>query len=92
MSELSFDMNRLTLKALMLSVITEIKYGEPLSSNAGGIKRAYKHMAGLPPRCSNKLLLKDIGRTYEENKMLDDYLRVLHRFGMQWEDLMNVNK
>ena len=36
-------MNRLQLKTLLLSVITEVKFGQPLAPNAIGIKNQFKN-------------------------------------------------
>ena len=75
-------MNRLQLKALMLSVITEIKCGFALP-NSKGIKREFKKLVGLPDNASNKRVLDEIERVYSENGILDDYQRTFNKFFKQ---------
>lgn len=75
--------NALTLKALMLSVITEIKFGQPLAPNAKGMKKFFKESVGLGKNASNMDVLKEIKRVYEENKLQDDFQRVLTKFNIE---------
>jgi hypothetical protein len=76
-------MNRLTLKALLLSIITELKFGEPLTRNSGQAKKEFKRLVGLPVRATNKEVLKELQRTYEENKLADDFNRLVLNLGAQ---------
>ncbi len=62
-------MNRLQLKALLLSVITEVKFGQPLAANSIGIKNQFKAMVGLPSNASNMRVLSELKRVYIENQL-----------------------
>ena len=73
-------MNRLQLKALLLSVITEIKFGMPLARNAVQCKKQFKDLVGLPKNVSNVELLKVMKRVYIENKLGDDFTKTLEKF------------
>ena len=72
--------NLIQLKVLMLSIITEIKFGQPLAKNAGAFKKEFKLSAGLKPRSSNVDLLRKIGEIYALNNMHDKYVETLQRF------------
>lgn len=73
-------MNRLQLKALMLSVITELKFGQPLDRRAAGPKKQFKQMVGLGARASNKAVLKAIGDVYKANNLEEDFNACIAKF------------
>lgn len=76
-------MNRLTLKALLLSVITEIKFGQPLAPNAKFAKKEFKRLVGLKPSATNMDVLKEMKRTYEENELLPEFIGTLIKFKIE---------
>ena len=78
------EMNRLTLKTLAMSIITEMKFGEPLHRTAGGAKAAFKKMVGLAPNASNKHTLTQLNRVYIENGVGDDFQSMLTKFGAEY--------
>lgn len=57
----------LQLKALELSVVTEIKFGQPLAKNAKFVKAQFKKARGLASNTDNKTLLGHIAQVYDEN-------------------------
>ena len=74
--------NRLTLKALLMSVIMEIKHGRGLP-NALGFKKKYKELAGVPKNCSNRdLLYYHLQLTYQENGLEQEFKETLEKFKM----------
>ena len=75
-------MNRLQLKTLLLSVITEIKFGQPLAPNAKVIKRQFKNLVGLPNNATNQAVLNEMSRVYAENKLSDEFERVINKFNV----------
>jgi len=77
------DFNRLTLKALLLSVITELKFNEPIHPNAKNIKKAYKEATQLPKNASNEKVLQALHLTYKENDLEEDFLRIVKKFGAE---------
>ena len=74
------DFNRLTLKALLLSVITELKFNEPIHPNPKDIKKAYKEATQLPKNASNEKVLQALRLTYKENDLEEDFLRIIKKF------------
>jgi hypothetical protein len=72
-------MNRLTLKALLLSVITELKFGVPLANDKAA-KSQFKELAGLPKNASNKKVLIALGFTYKDNGIENDFWAVIAKF------------
>ncbi len=72
------EINRLTLKALLLSVISEVK-GLGALPNAAGAKKAYKKMMGLG-RIKNDELLAYIVFTYVQNELEESVIATLDRF------------
>ena len=76
-------MNRLQLKTLLLSVITEVKFGQPLAPNAIGIKNQFKTLVGLPKNASNKKVLSELKRTYIENELSADIDRIETKFNIK---------
>ena len=80
-------MNRLQLKALLLSVLTEIKFGQALDRGAARVKREFKQMVGLKRNASNLDVVKEIQRVYKENKLEDDFNGCLERLKMS--DILN---
>jgi len=77
------DFNRLTLKALLLSVITELKFNEPIHPNAKDIKKTYKEATQLPKNASNEKVLQALHLTYKENDLEEDFLRIVKKFGAE---------
>lgn len=73
-------MNRLQLKALLLSVITEIKFGYPIANNAHSIKKWFKKTVGLSANASNKRLIEAIKQTYVDNGLQDDFDATIKKF------------
>ena len=73
-------MNAIQLKALLLSVITELKFGQPLHRNGIGFKGIFKQMVGLSPRATNVSVLKQLQRVYAENGMTADFDKTIARF------------
>lgn len=76
-------MNAFTMKALLLSVVTEIKFGQPLTPHAATAKRRFKQLVGLPKGASNLKVLAELKRTYEENKLADDFNEVVTKFNVK---------
>lgn len=76
-------MNRLTLKALLLSVITEMKFGQPLAPNANLAKLEYKKLVGLSRNAPNKMVLSYLQYTFEDNGLKDDFDRTIAKFGAE---------
>ena len=76
-------MNRLTLKALLLSVITELKFGQPLAPNDKAAKKEYKRQVGLRPGATNKEVLACLQYTYNDNGLKDDFDGVVKRLGAE---------
>lgn len=72
-------MNALTLKALLLSVITEMKFGQPLAKNAILVKKMFKKMAGLKLNASNLAVLQSMKQTYIDNGLEEDFNGTLTR-------------
>jgi len=73
-------MNRLTLKALLLSIITELKFGQPLAQNAKISKNEFKKLVGLKSTASNKQVLHAIGFIYRDNKLETEFWAIIDRF------------
>jgi len=71
--------NRLTIKAVLLSVIGEHK-GFPPLPNASGAKRNFKEMVGLPRNASNKAVLEELRRTYDYNQFLPEFEKTCRNF------------
>jgi hypothetical protein len=74
------EINRIQLKALLLSVITECKFGQPLTQNAKVVKNQFKKMAGLKSNCSNTQLLNAIGFVYRDNKLENEFRATIDKF------------
>ena len=74
--------NAFQLKALLLSVITEIKFGQPLHPMAMPYKKEFKKSMGLSLRASNKDVLKVIEGIYIENGRTDVYADTMKKFNM----------
>ena len=74
------NFNALQLKALMLSVITEIKFGQPLDRNAIGVKKAFKAATGLKPKASNVDVLKHIYQCYKDNNQEQNAFDTVTKF------------
>jgi len=75
-------MNRLTLKVLLLSVITELQFGSPLGNNKAA-KSQFKELAGLAKNASNKKVLNALGLTYKDNGLESDFWRVIDKFNAE---------
>jgi len=75
-------MNRLALKGLLLSVITEIKFNQPLAPNAKVTKAEYKRQSGLKKSATNQEVLTSLGLTYKDNGLAEDFDRVVNKFGV----------
>jgi hypothetical protein len=73
-------MNRLTLKALLLSIITELKFSQPLSPNAKISKNEFKKLVGLKSTASNKQVLNAISFIYRDNKLEDEFWATIDKF------------
>lgn len=73
-------MNRLTLKALLLSTITELMFGQPLAPNAKLTKAEYKKQAGLKKNATNNEVLTSLGLTYRDNGLEVEFWRVIDKF------------
>ena len=73
-------MNRLTLKALLLSTITELKFGSPLAKNSLIAKRQYKKLAGLAKNANNKKVLNALELTYKDNDLEAEFLAIINKF------------
>lgn len=76
-------MNRLQLKALMLSIITELKFGQPLAQNAKQVKKQYKQMAGLKANATNSEVLTSLGLTYRDNKLETEFWSIIDKMGAE---------
>ena len=74
------EFNRLTFKVLLMSVITECKFKQPLTPNAKFAKADFKQAFGLKKSATNSEVLKAIGITYEENGLKADFDGVIQRF------------
>jgi hypothetical protein len=72
-------MNRLTLKALLLSVITEMKFGSPIARNAKVAKSQFKELVGLPKNASNKKVLHALDDVYCNNKLEHEFYGTIKR-------------
>lgn len=72
-------MNYLQLKTLLLSVITELKFDQPLARNAVQAKGRFKEMVGLSKNASNRLVMREIQRVYVENGLKDEFLATMER-------------
>jgi len=77
------SMNRLQLKALLSSVMMEIKHGAPITRNAIGVKNQYKKMVGLPKNASNMTVLQTLGGTYADNGLAHEFKTFVRKFGFQ---------
>ena len=73
-------MNRLQLKTLLLSVITEIKFDQPLAPNAIHIKNQFRSMVGLPRNSTNISIINEMQRVYTENNLLEDFINTMIKF------------
>jgi len=72
--------NFIQLKTLMLSVITEIKFGQPLAQNANAFKRQFKATMGMKAKATNIEVLEKIGFVYALNHKQEDYFNTLKKF------------
>lgn len=72
--------SQLTMKALLLSVITEIKFGQPLASNAKHTKAIFKDMVGLKKSATNVQVIQELHRVYKENQIEQDFRDTLTKF------------
>lgn len=77
MSQETVQINRLQLKALLLSTIMEIKCGQGLAPNASAFKSYFKSIRGLAKRTSNVDVIKEIGAVYKEVGLQEEYDRVI---------------
>lgn len=75
-------MNALQLFALMQNQVTEIKFGQSLARNVGSFRAVFKAAVGLPRNASNKAVLQELGRVYQENGMSDKFNNYMIKFSM----------
>jgi len=73
-------MNRLTLKALLLSIITELKFGSPLAKNSIIAKKQYKELSGLAKNANNKKVLNALELTYKDNELEVEFWAIINKF------------
>lgn len=70
----------LQLHGLLLSVIMEVKHGEPIHKTAIQAKRRVKQMLRIPKNTPNDELIIRMGIIYADNKMLPKFLATLAKF------------
>jgi len=75
-------MNALQLFALMQNQVMEIRNGMSLARNAKSFRVYFKNMVGLPKNASNRAVLQEIGRVYQENGMSVKFNDYMLKFNM----------
>ena len=75
-------MNALQLFALMQNQVMEIRNGISLARNAKSFRVYFKNMVGLPKNASNRAVLQEIGRVYQENGMSVKFNDYMLKFNM----------
>lgn len=70
----------LQLHGLLLSVITEVKHGQPIHKSAIQAKRRVKQMLHIPKNTPNDELIIRMGIIYADNKMFPKFLTTLGKF------------
>ena len=72
------EINKLTLKALLLDTIVFLKTGKHLAPNYKQAKNTLCDMIQQNRNINSKHLLKCIGIIYAENGCKDEFLKVVH--------------
>lgn len=74
-------LNRLQVKALMLSLTMELK-GYPPLPNSAGYKKEFKRVIGLAKNCSNVDVMAAICQVYADNNLESEFNHTLERLGI----------
>lgn len=81
--------NRLTLKALLLSEITRLKFGRALQSPKADLntRKIYGPQIGVKFNAKPAVFIAAIRQIYADNGLMDDFDQTLQRFKINTETL-----
>jgi len=80
MNNMTVEINRLQLKAILLDTITHIKHKQHLAPNYHYMKQVVCDTVGLSRKCTSKTLLEGIKWIYNEVGLIDEYNETVNSF------------